>query len=97
MFSRCDVLHSPTLPIPVPRLADVDVGGHPEMWATLSKLVHNTAPFNFLGLPVIALPAGRTANGLPASVQLAARPFAEALLFRVAAALERAFERYGSS
>jgi aspartyl-tRNA(Asn)/glutamyl-tRNA(Gln) amidotransferase subunit A len=92
VFSRCDVLHSPTLPVPVPRLAEVDVGGGEAMWAMLAKLVHNTAPFNYLGLPVIAVPAGRTANGLPASAQFAARPFAEGILVRVAAAHERAFQ-----
>ena len=97
VFSRCDVLHAPTLPVPVPRLAEVDVGGGAAMWAMLAKLVHNTAPFNYLGLPAIAVPAGRTANGLPASAQLAARPFAEALLLRVAAAHERAFQASGST
>jgi hypothetical protein len=44
-----------------------------------------------------AVPAGRTANGLPASAQLAARPFAEGLLIRVAAAHERALQASGSS
>jgi aspartyl-tRNA(Asn)/glutamyl-tRNA(Gln) amidotransferase subunit A len=97
VFSRCDVLHAPTLPVPVPRLAEVDVGGGAAMWAMLAKLVHNTAPFNYLGLPAIAVPAGRTANGLPASAQLAARPFAEGLLLRVAAAHERGFQASGST
>ena len=91
VFSRCDVLHSPTLPIPVPRLEEVDVGGGAALWTTLARLVHNTAPFNYLGLPVVAVPTGRTRNGLPASAQLAGRPFSEALLLRVAAAHERAF------
>jgi aspartyl-tRNA(Asn)/glutamyl-tRNA(Gln) amidotransferase subunit A len=92
VFGRCDVLHTPTLPIPVPRLEEVDVGGGAALWSTLSRLVHNTAPFNYLGLPAIAVPAGRTKSGLPASVQLAGRPFAEALLLRVAAAHERAYQ-----
>jgi aspartyl-tRNA(Asn)/glutamyl-tRNA(Gln) amidotransferase subunit A len=90
VFSRCDVLHSPTIPIAVPRLDEVDVGGGEAMWAILARLVHNTAPFNYLGLPAIAVPAGRTRNGLPASAQLAARPYGEGLLLRVAAAHEQA-------
>ncbi|MCS6947895.1 MAG: amidase [Steroidobacteraceae bacterium] len=90
-FARCDVLHMPTLVIPVPRFAEVDVGSGPALWQTLARLVQNTAPFNYLGLPALALPAGRTANGLPASVQLVARPFAERLLLRVAAAHEAGF------
>lgn len=83
-FRDCDVLLMPTLVIPVPRFADVDVGVGPMLWETLARLVQNTAPFNYLGLPSIAVPAGRTANGLPASVQLVARPFDEATLLRAA-------------
>jgi aspartyl-tRNA(Asn)/glutamyl-tRNA(Gln) amidotransferase subunit A len=90
VFDRCDVLHTPTLPIPVPLLADVDVGGGTAMWTTLGQLVHCTAPFNYLGLPAISVPGSPTRNGLPSSVQLVGRPFAEGMLLRVAAAHERA-------
>jgi aspartyl-tRNA(Asn)/glutamyl-tRNA(Gln) amidotransferase subunit A len=51
-------------------------------------MVPCTAPFNYLGVPALSVPAGFTANGLPASFQLVARPFAEALLLRVAAAYQ---------
>ena len=93
VFTRCDVLHTATLPIPVPKLEEVDVGRGEELWRTLSQLVHCTAPFNFLGLPAIAVPARATRNGMPASVQLAARPYAEGMLLRVAAAHERGMVR----
>jgi len=36
-----------------------------------------------VGNPVLALPMGFTANGMPLSVQLAGRPFDEAGLLRV--------------
>lgn len=84
VFSRCDVLHTPTLPIPVPRRDETDVGSGQAMWAILAKLVHCTAPFNYLGLPAVTVPAGLDANGLPMGAQYVARPFAEALLLRVA-------------
>ena len=80
----CDVLLMPTLVIPVPRFADVDVGSGPALWETLALLVQNTAPFNYLGLPALSVPAGRTANGLPAGVQLVGRPFDESTLLRAA-------------
>lgn len=86
-FRDCDVLLMPTLVIPVPRFADVDVGSGPALWDTLARLVQNTAPFNYLGLPALSVPAGRTANGLPASVQLVGRPFDEATLLRAAEAI----------
>ena len=90
VFDRCDVLLTPTLSIPVPTLAETDVGSGDSMWRVLSLLVHCTAPFNYLGLPAISVPAGFTTNGLPASLQLVARPFAEMTLFRVAGAYQNA-------
>lgn len=90
VFDACDVLLTPTLSIPVPTLAETDVGSGESMWRLLSLLVHCTAPFNYLGLPAISVPAGFTGNGLPASLQLVARPFAETILFRVAGAYQNA-------
>jgi aspartyl-tRNA(Asn)/glutamyl-tRNA(Gln) amidotransferase subunit A len=89
VFSRCDVLHTPTLPIGVPRRDETDVGGGAAMWEILAKLVHCTAPFNYLGVPAIAVPAGLDVRGLPLSAQFVARPFAEATLLRIAAAQQR--------
>jgi Asp-tRNA(Asn)/Glu-tRNA(Gln) amidotransferase A subunit family amidase len=43
------------------------------------------------------VPAGHTRNGLPVSAQFAARPFAEGLLIRVAAAHERALQASAST
>lgn len=89
VFTRCDVLHTPTLPIATPTLAEVDVGAGESLWRTLGRLVHCTAPVNFLGLPALAVPAAKAANGMPTSVQLIGRPYSESLLLRVAAAHER--------
>ncbi len=89
VFDVCDVLHTPTLPIPVPLRSEVDAGSGAALWSILGRLVHCTAPINYLGLPALAVPALPTRNGLPSSVQLVGRPFAEALLFRVGAAHER--------
>jgi Asp-tRNA(Asn)/Glu-tRNA(Gln) amidotransferase A subunit family amidase len=41
------------------------------------------------GLPAIVLPVGTTADGLPVALELLGRPFAEPVLFRLAAAYER--------
>ena len=90
VFSRCDVLHTPLLPISLPRRDETDVGGGARMWDILAKLVHCTAPFNYLGLPAIAVPAGRDGKGLPIAAQYVARPFGESTLLRVAAAQQQA-------
>jgi len=90
VFSRCDVLHTPTIPIPVPRRDETDVGAGPGLWELLAQLVRCTAPFNFLGLPAISVPAGLDSRGLPIGAQYVARPFAEAVLLRVAAVQQQA-------
>jgi aspartyl-tRNA(Asn)/glutamyl-tRNA(Gln) amidotransferase subunit A len=88
VFATCDVLHLPTLGIPVPTRAETDIGSAAVMWDKLSRLVRCTAAFNYLGLPALSVPCGFTANGLPTSFQLVGRPFAEAVLLRVAHAFE---------
>jgi aspartyl-tRNA(Asn)/glutamyl-tRNA(Gln) amidotransferase subunit A len=47
-------------------------------------------PFNVTGQPALAMPAGFTADGLPLSLQLIGHPFQEAMVYRAAAAYERA-------
>jgi len=47
-------------------------------------------PFNVTGQPALAMPAGFTQDGLPLSLQLIGQPFQEAMVYRVAAAYERA-------
>ncbi|MBT8445767.1 MAG: amidase [Gammaproteobacteria bacterium] len=88
VFGSCDVLHTPLLSFPVPTLKETDIGSSDAMWEVIGRLCHSTAPFNYLGLPAMTVPAGFTGNGLPASFQLIAPSFEEALLFRAAAAYE---------
>jgi aspartyl-tRNA(Asn)/glutamyl-tRNA(Gln) amidotransferase subunit A len=89
-FSRCDVLHVPVLKQPVPTGAETDVGGSPAMAHVLGQIVANTRPFNYFGLPGLAVPIGVTSSGLPQAMQLVGRPFDEPLLFRIGAAYEAA-------
>jgi aspartyl-tRNA(Asn)/glutamyl-tRNA(Gln) amidotransferase subunit A len=49
-----------------------------------------TMPFNVAGYPAISVCAGFGEGGLPVAVQLAAKPFQEATLLRVADAFEKA-------
>jgi len=91
VFARCDVLLTPLLPIEVPRRDETDVGGGARMWELLAKLVRCTAPFNFLGLPALAVPVGQDGNGLPIAAQLVGRPFAEDRLLQAAAVQEAAW------
>ena len=54
----------------------------------LENALFYTGPSNLTGLPALSLPVGFDKAGLPLAIQLIGRPFEEAMLFRVAAALE---------
>ncbi len=94
-FSQCDVLHVPVIKLPVPAAAETDVGGSAGMADVLSRIVAATRPLNYFGLPALSVPIGFTRNGLPQAMQLIARPFREALLFRIGAAYEAVAGRRG--
>src|SRR5580765_1678687 len=53
-----------------------------------SRITSFTNPFNALGWPALALPCGTAEHGLPASIQLVARPAADAFVLAAGAALE---------
>ncbi len=88
VFSRCDALIAPVLAFPVPKFADVDVSGGPEMMRILDEITRLMRPVNVLGLPALALPCGFTPGSLPCGMQLIGRPFAEAQLYRMGAAYQ---------
>jgi aspartyl-tRNA(Asn)/glutamyl-tRNA(Gln) amidotransferase subunit A len=52
-------------------------------------------PWNLLGLPAISVPCGFSAGDLPIGLQIAAAPFEEPLVFRIARAFERATPWHG--
>jgi aspartyl-tRNA(Asn)/glutamyl-tRNA(Gln) amidotransferase subunit A len=92
VFGAADVLFLPVLRFPVPTLAETDVKDGEGMNDVLGRINHCTWPINFLGLPGLGVPAGFSKCGLPVGFQLVGRPFAEAMLFRAAAAYERETE-----
>jgi aspartyl-tRNA(Asn)/glutamyl-tRNA(Gln) amidotransferase subunit A len=84
-FAEVDALLAPTSPTPAFRLgANVD--------DPLAMYLNDvfTIPASVAGVPAISVPCGFSAAGLPIGLQLIARPFDEAMLFRVAAAYEAA-------
>jgi aspartyl-tRNA(Asn)/glutamyl-tRNA(Gln) amidotransferase subunit A len=92
VFGKADALITPVLGIPVPTIAETDVGGSPGLGRMLYAMTRNTRPINYLGLPALSVPGGFTGNGLPWGFQLVGRPFSEKLLFRIGRAYERATE-----
>jgi len=94
LFDRVDLLVSPTVPIPAPRLADLI--DHPEQLRPREMiLLRNTRPFNVWGLPAISVPCGFTAADLPIGLQIAGPPGREDLVLALAGAYEQATEWHG--
>lgn len=87
---RLQAVIAPTVPARAQKIEQLEYeyGGRSE--AVIQALVRTTAPFNLSGLPSVAVPTGIAASGLPTSVQVAARPFAESTALKVALVLEQA-------
>ena len=91
VMAQVDVVHCPAIPVPIPTIVETDVDGTGEaVLALVGRITLYTRPFNFLGVPTISVPCGFTGNGLPVAFQIAARPFAEPLVLRVAHAYQNA-------
>jgi aspartyl-tRNA(Asn)/glutamyl-tRNA(Gln) amidotransferase subunit A len=89
VFERVDVIAMPTVADVAPTYERVLTGGAPGIVSAVMS-EHHTAYWNAVGNPVLAVPMGVNADGLPLSMQLAARPFEEALLVRVGDAYQQA-------
>jgi len=89
-FARFDVLMMPTLPLEAFPIGQI----HPTEIAGRAVRIHDafpyTHPFNLSGHPALALPAGMTDAGLPASVQFVAPRFREDMLLRLGRQFEQA-------
>ena len=90
VFSRIDVLATPTIPEPAPALVDATAGASADVIARMGRFSRLTRPFNGLGVPALSVPCGATADGRPLAMQLVGRPFEEATLLRLGDAYERA-------
>jgi aspartyl-tRNA(Asn)/glutamyl-tRNA(Gln) amidotransferase subunit A len=82
-FERTDILLTPVAGTVAPR-ADES-----ETIETTRRLTRLTYGWSLAGLPVLALPCGFSADGLPIGAQLTAPKWDEALLLRAGAAYQR--------
>ena len=87
-----DVILSPVLGEPVPRIGEIDpVNMDPrDVDRRQAQVFPFTPPQNFTGQPSMSVPVGRDTNGLPIGMMFSAPYGDEATLFRLAAQLEEA-------
>ena len=84
-----DVIIAPASRSAAPRIDETDVGGGPNAEELVVAVMRFMRPVNYLGLPVLVVPAGRSASGLPIGLQLIGRPFGD----ETCIALGRAFQQ----
>jgi aspartyl-tRNA(Asn)/glutamyl-tRNA(Gln) amidotransferase subunit A len=99
VHERFDVLLCPTLALPALDAGEDYLDGGPTVDG--QRLAHYfemllTIPFNVAGrCPVLAVPSGSAADGLPTGVQLVGRTYDDDTVFHAGAALERAGLGFG--
>jgi aspartyl-tRNA(Asn)/glutamyl-tRNA(Gln) amidotransferase subunit A len=81
-LGRVDAIAVPTMPMPAFTL-EVEAAGPPPDAGRF------TIPFNLTGHPVLSVPCGFAAGNLPVGIQLVAKAFDEAMLFRIGHAYEQ--------
>jgi len=97
MFQKIDLLLTPTLSFPAPRLDSIDFkrmtiahenarSGPEDLYSATLRF---TSLFNFGRNPAISFPAGFSSSGLPIGMQLAGRHLEEALLLRAVHAFQK--------
>ncbi len=89
VFNDVDIIITPTTPLTawLHEAETVEIAGSLE--SVLAASWRLTYPYNLAGLPAISIPCGFDCNGLPIGLQIAAKPFDEETLLRVAYAYEK--------
>jgi aspartyl-tRNA(Asn)/glutamyl-tRNA(Gln) amidotransferase subunit A len=90
VFSRVDVVVTPTIPEPPPAYAEAKAGGVEDVVGRMGRFSRLTRVFNVFGVPALSVPCGFSADGRPVALQIAGRPFDEATVLRVGHAYEQA-------
>ena len=79
-MTGCDLLMMPTRQMVAPLIGNYDSSAGPSL----------TRPFNMTGYPALSICNGLSASGLPISLQIAGRPFEDALVLKAGDAFEKA-------
>ncbi len=88
-LSAADLYILPAIGVRIPTLAQTGPKGGADMPRLLAQVTRLTRWVNYLGVPALAIPCGFDSRGLPISIQLVGRPFAEATLLAAGHAFQR--------
>jgi Asp-tRNA(Asn)/Glu-tRNA(Gln) amidotransferase A subunit family amidase len=91
IFMTHDALLCPTLSMPAPEIGRNEFEFDYDDEDGRCHALDLTLPFNFIGqCPVLSVPSGLTAAGLPTAVQLVGRRYDDLTALRIGAAIEKA-------
>jgi aspartyl-tRNA(Asn)/glutamyl-tRNA(Gln) amidotransferase subunit A len=79
-LSGADVYLLPAIAVRTPTLEETGPKGGENMPTLLARVTRLTRWVNYLGVPALVVPCGFDSRGMPISMQLVGRPFAEATL-----------------
>jgi aspartyl-tRNA(Asn)/glutamyl-tRNA(Gln) amidotransferase subunit A len=89
-----DVIVAPACQTVAPSIADTDVGAGPNADAIIMGVTRFMRLVNYLGLPSLVVPAGRSSDGLPIGMQLIGRPFGDELVTALGQAFQSATDHH---
>ncbi|KAL3538739.1 hypothetical protein ACH5RR_002105 [Cinchona calisaya] len=88
IFKEVDVIVTPTTGMTAPLIPPAALKSGETDLQVSGNLMRFVVPANLLGLPAISVPVGYDKQGLPIGLQLLGRPWGEASILRLAAAVE---------
>lgn len=88
VFTKADVIISPTLPVMPPKVGKVFADLNGEKVDLATQFMRFNFPGNLTGLPAISVPCGLK-DDMPVGMQIIGPPFAEGTILNVAFALEQ--------
>jgi aspartyl-tRNA(Asn)/glutamyl-tRNA(Gln) amidotransferase subunit A len=89
-----DVIIAPASRTAAPTVEETDVGGGPSAEAAIQVITRFMRPINYLGLPVLVVPAGVSRSGMPIGLQLIGRPFGDETAIAVGRAFQTATDHH---
>ena len=92
LMQQVDLLAGPTLPITATPMGVLEVTVGKTPLGIIAAHTQYNAAYNLNGFPAITVPCGFSDQGLPIGLQLAGRPFDEAMVLRAAHAYEQVTE-----
>lgn len=89
VFKKVDIIVTPTTGITAPKIPSSALKSGESNYEVSGYLMRFILAANLLGLPAISVPVGHDKDGLPIGLQLIGRPWGEASILRMAAAVEK--------